>query len=61
MSRLCENTAENSLGASREIVGVKTVSAWERELKSKDAERIKEICAPVMKKLRYTTDELEIS
>jgi len=54
-------TEQFSLGASREIVGVKTVSAWKRELKSKDAEKIKDICSPVMKQLRYDTDELEIS
>ena len=53
-------TGQFSLGVSREIVGAKTVEAWERELKSEDAERIKDICAPVMKKLRYDTDELEI-
>lgn len=47
-------TAQFSLGgASREIVGFKAVTAWERELSSKDAERIKEICAPIMVKLRY--------
>ena len=54
-------TEQFSLGVSREVVGVKTVAAWERELKSEDAERIKDICAPVMKNLRYATDELEIS
>ena len=53
-------TGQFSLGVSREIVGTKTVEAWERELKSEYAERIKDICAPVMKKLRYDTDELEI-
>ena len=53
-------TEEFSLGASREIVGSKTVAAWERELKSKDAERIKDICGPVMTKLRYDTNEQEI-
>ena len=53
-------TEQFTLGVSREIVGVKTVAAWKRELKSKDAERIKDICASVMKKLRYDTDELEM-
>ncbi|XP_078365141.1 dermatan-sulfate epimerase-like protein [Oculina patagonica] len=46
-------TAQFALGTSREIVGSKTVTAWERELDSTDAERIKDICAGVMIKLRY--------
>ena len=53
-------TEQFSLGVSREIVGAKTVKAWERELKSEDAERIEDICAPVMKKLLYDTSELGI-
>ena len=53
-------TEEFSLDASREIVGAKTVTAWERELGSKDAERIKDICGPVMTKLRYDSIEQEI-
>jgi len=53
-------TEQFSLGSSREIVGAKTVEAWERELKSEDAERIKDICGPVMTKLRYDAVELDI-
>ena len=53
-------TEEFSLGASRETVGAKTVAAWEGELESKDAERIKDICGPVMTKLRYDSIEQEI-
>ena len=53
-------TEQFSLGASREIVGAKTVQAWERELKSEDAERIKDICGPVMTRLRYDAVELDI-
>lgn len=53
-------TEQFSLGASREIVGAKTVTAWERELNSEDAERIKDICARVMIKLRYDADELDM-
>ena len=53
-------TEEFSLGASREVVGAKTVEAWEQELKREDAERIKDICDPVMTKLRYDVDELDI-
>ena len=47
------HTAQFTLGASREIVGSQTVTAWEREMESRDAERIKDICARVMIKLRY--------
>ena len=46
-------TAQFSLGASGEIVGSKTVTAWERDLDSRDAEQIKDICARVMINLRY--------
>lgn len=46
-------TAQFSLGRSREVVGARTVTAWERELSSKDAHRIKDICAKVMGLLRY--------
>ncbi|KAL9974976.1 hypothetical protein ACROYT_G012088 [Oculina patagonica] len=46
-------TEQFSLGVSQEVVGPKTVKAWERELKIKDAERIKDICAGVMIKLGY--------
>ena len=46
-------TEQFGLGASREIVGSKMVTAWERELSTKDADRIKEICSRVMLKLRY--------
>ena len=46
-------TRQFSLGVSGEIVGAKTVEAWERELKSEDAEWIKDICGPVMAKLSY--------
>ena len=53
-------TEEFSLGASREIVGAKTVTAWEQELKSEDAKRIKDICGSVMTKLRYDATEQEI-
>ena len=52
-------TEEFSLGASREIVGAKTMAAWERELKSEDAKRIKDICGSVMTKLRYDVTEQE--
>ena len=52
-------TEQFSLGTSREIVAAKTVAAWERDLKSKDAERIKDICGAVMTKLRYDVIELE--
>ena len=46
-------TAQFSLGRSREVVGARTVTAWERELSSKDAQRIKDICAEVMGLFRY--------
>ena len=46
-------TGQFSLGVSGEIVGAKTVEAWELELKSEDARLIKDICGPVMTKLRY--------
>ena len=54
------STEEFSLGTSREIVGTKTVAARERELKSQDAKRIKDICGPVMTKLWYDSIEQEI-
>lgn len=53
-------TEEFSLGASREIVGAKTMAAWERELKSEDIKRIKDICGSGMTKLQYNAIEQEI-
>ena len=49
-------TAQFSLGASREVLGTRAVTAWERELHKTDAERIKEICADVMSRFRYDVD-----
>ena len=46
-------TAQVTLGVSREVVGSKIVTAWERELNSRDAELIKNICAKAMNKLNY--------
>ena len=46
-------TEKFPLGVSGEIVGAKIVDAWERELRSEDTDRIKDICGPVMTKLGY--------
>ena len=54
------STEEFSLGTPREIVGSKTLTAWERDLKSEDAERIKDICGTVMTELWYESIEQEI-
>ena len=50
-------TAQFSLGVSREVLGSRAVTAWERELSSKDAKRIKDICAAVMSKFRYDVSD----
>ena len=49
-------TSQFSLGASREVLGTKAATAWERELTDKEAEQIKEICADVMIRFRYAFD-----
>ena len=46
-------TAQFSLGASREVLGGGAATAWERELASKDVQRITDICAAAMGRLRY--------
>ena len=49
-------TSQFSLGASREVLGTKAATAWERELTDKEAEQIKEICDDVMIRFRYAFD-----